>query len=70
MEPVFVLFSSTVMKNSSNETKEIVGIARDITDIKETEKKYKTLFEEVKDAKREITELAERVRKAVEGDSR
>ncbi|UCB45290.1 MAG: PAS domain S-box protein [Spirochaetota bacterium] len=48
-ESVFVLFSSTIMEDHSGETKEIVGIARDITDIKATEEKYKTLFEEVKD---------------------
>jgi len=48
-ESVFVLFSSTIMENSAGETEEIVGMARDITNIKETEKKYRSLFEEVKD---------------------
>jgi len=48
-EPVSVLFSSSVIEASSGKTEEIVGIARDITDIKESEEKYRTLFEEVKD---------------------
>lgn len=48
-EPVSVLFSSSVIEANSGETEEIVGIARDITDIKESEEKYRALFEEVKD---------------------
>ncbi len=53
---IFVLFSGSVMFDSSSKTKEIVGIARDITELKKTEEivrkseeKYRTLFEEVQD---------------------
>ncbi|MBN2323456.1 MAG: PAS domain S-box protein [Spirochaetes bacterium] len=46
---VFVLFSGSIMADSETKTEQIVAMARDITDIKETEEKYRTLFEEVKD---------------------
>jgi PAS domain S-box-containing protein len=46
---VFVLFSGSIMVDNAVRTEQIVAMARDITDIKETEEKYRILFEEVKD---------------------